>query len=346
MVKTFFNNKDLKIQLRSIKLVVAILLVVVLVALFNNQGETPGQQQAESAQNSDVQSNTNKNEVLTPVMNAVQAQPDEHPVDSFDQALALHKNALEGDAKSQYLLGNIILECYFFAENLQPLKDDIALLLQTLPEDNRIELQRLADQVNGCSEFHQDNLQLFLDENAQLPESGLNPPFLDVALSWYAKAALQGQIAAIGQLVNYRSNLIDYRAVEDILSEALVAHNPDAIFSLGLCLADQQDAKVRASGISLMQSVCGAGQQCHLQNKNPLRNVYLSACLAANSGPQNAAQKEQQLQCYQQLNLPKIIEQYHPQLPAQAKAPVESVKAGHIASRQAAQKLMQQCLEY
>jgi TPR repeat protein len=174
-------------------------------------------------------------------------QPDAITDDRFDQALALHQKALEGDAKSQYLLGNIILECYFFSENQQPLKDDIALLLQTLPEDNRTELQALADQVNGCSEFHPDNLQLFLDENAQVPESGLNPPFLDVALSWYAKAALQGQIAAISQLVNYRSNFIDYREVQDIFSEAFVAHNPDAVFSLGLCLADQQDAKVKAS---------------------------------------------------------------------------------------------------
>jgi TPR repeat protein len=272
-------------------------------------------------------------------------QPDAITDDRFEQALALHQKALEGDAKSQNLLGNIILECYFFAENQQSLKDDIALLLQTLPEDNRTELQAFADQVNGCSEFHQDNLQLFLDENAQVPESGITPPFLDVALSWYAKAALQGEIAAIGQLVNYRSNLIDYREVEDILSEALVAHNPDAVFSLGLCLADQQDAKVKASGISLMQSVCGAGQSCQMQNKNPLRNVYLSGCLATNSGPQNAAQKEQQLQCYQPLNLPKIMEQYHPQQSAQERASIWSVKGSHIGSRQAAKKLMQQCLE-
>jgi hypothetical protein len=44
----------------------------------------------------------------------IQPQSDEHLVDSFDLALALHQKALEGDAKSQYLLGNIILECYFF----------------------------------------------------------------------------------------------------------------------------------------------------------------------------------------------------------------------------------------
>jgi hypothetical protein len=167
--------------------------------------------------------------------------------DYFEQALALHKLALAGDAASQQALGNILELCAPVAYDRVALQNYLQVIYAYSDQLPTGLLPKLAQIMQGCTHFHPENMSLFFPETALFQGQPLSAMQVidSLPLLWKAMAAAGGNEQALINIIQPLASPphavnIDDPQVITVLKRQLETGNPELIWKMGQCLPDEQ----------------------------------------------------------------------------------------------------------
>lgn len=245
-----------------------------------------GENNSEDAVNTQTELVTQPTKTDNTLSQNASKKPETIPEDYFDKALALHKLAVAGDVSSQFALGRILMVCSNVA--LDPNTADNNLkIIQLLASKLPAMVIKVAEQiVQDCSEFHTENLRLFLPENkhelSQFETLEKSKILSQLPLYWTALAAIAGHDEAVIDLVHLDSlhaikikvdnPEVTAAAMKSALAKQLAVENPDLMVRLGLFTPDDE----YSTKTVLMDMACEKSSKC---SDLSLYKILVSAAL-------------------------------------------------------------------